>query len=964
MVAPMCVEGDSAFVGRTQHRITLRRISRHIESGHPGLVVINGDAGVGKSRLVKWLQAEPAESDWTFRCGECTPGVGPSLPYGPWKAAFGAAAAASWQGAEPRTLDQIGDLVLDLLADRAAAGPVGLVLEDLHWADRSSVELLAYVVRGLAPESRVLVCVTVRDEVDPGETRHVDGVLAELLRLERTFSVPLGRLSEAEACELARALCPDGTEADRLAAIARRSGGNPYFLRQLAEADPDETLPPTLRGVLGHRLEQLGDKVGAVVDAVALAAVPVPHQVLAYVLGSPPDLNALLRTAQRARVIEVVDDRYDIANALLREVAVAAQLPGERAALHAALAAAFVHTGPDRDRASWLGLVAEHWSASGQVEEALEADAAAAAAAAADGAHPFAQRLYGRALDRAARAADQVRVAALRRGCAREAYLAGDAPTAVALYTDLLADSGVGAAEAIGLRLDLASALRASGDIGRMTDELARAYADAAGLAPSVVVVRTHALHAGVLMLTGEYGAAIAAVRTALPLLDQVGDGDVTAIRAHLLNSLGVATGRTGDLDRALDLLAEALELAEAAGSHEDICRTYTNTGFLLEHAGRYAEAATAALSGWDYAQAHQVGIAMVGLMLCNTVDALYFLGRWPEAEAQLAIALRRPLAPEAMAGVHHCAAALALGRGELTRAHAHLDAALTVAESVAARQFHAQLGELRADTALAERDPHAALRITREALDAYGGSGDTLARRLVVVGLRALTDLSMWPEALRQLSREQIDETGRGLLALAGPAEGEQAVRLAAFERAEVEQCELEYARLRGTDDPLGWQRLATAWVGLGRPWTAAYACVHGAEAAHRRGRKHRHLLVALLTDAQRLLRPLGAPVLLGNRIAELLQQADVAPALEPVGAEDGPARRARDVGLTAREMQVLPLLAAGKRNREIARALFISEKTASVHVSNIMAKLQAATRGAAVDSARQLGLLAGAPS
>jgi DNA-binding CsgD family transcriptional regulator/tetratricopeptide (TPR) repeat protein len=864
------------------------------------------------------------------------------------------------QGAAPPTLDRIGDVILDLLATRATNGPVSLVLEDLHWADRSSVELLAYVVRGLAPEAPVLVCVTVRDEVDPGETRHVDGVLAELLRLERTFSVPLARLSEPETCELAEALCPDGTERDRLAEIARRSGGNPYFLRQLAEADPGEPLPPTLRGVLGHRLEQLGGKVGAVVDAVALAGVPIPHQVLAHALGNPPDLNALLRTAQRARVIEVVDDRYDIANALLREVAIAAQLPGERAALHARLAAAFVHSGPQSglggDRSSWLGLVAEHWSASGQVEQAVEADAAAAEAAAADGAHPVAQRLYRRALELAARAPVPVPLAALRRGCAREAYLAGDAPTAVAAYTDLLAEPGLDAVGAIGLRLDLATALRAAGDIRRMTDELARAYADATGLPPSVVVARTHALHAGVLMLTGEYGAAIAAVRTALPLLDQVRDGDVTAIRAHLLNTLGVATGRTGDLDRALDLLAEALELAEAAGSHEDICRTYTNTGFLLEHAGRYAEAATAALSGWDYAQQHQVGIAMVGLMLCNTLDALFFQGRWPEAEKQLGIALRRPLADEAMAGVYHSGAALALGRGDLALAHTHLDAALMVAESVAAAQFHAQLGELRADTALAERDPHAALRIVRDTLAEYGAGADTLTRRLVIVGLRALTDLSLWPEALRELSRAQIEQTARDLLEQARPDGGSG--QLAAFDRAEVEQCELEYARLSGTDDPLGWQRLANAWAGLCRPWSAAYACVQGAAAAFRRGRKHRQLLVDLLTDAQRLLRPLGAPVLLGNRIAELLRQAEVAPSLEPV-AEDGPARRAREVGLTAREMQVLPLLAAGKRNREIARALFISEKTASVHVSNIMAKLQAATRGAAVDSARQLGLI-----
>jgi DNA-binding CsgD family transcriptional regulator/tetratricopeptide (TPR) repeat protein len=972
--------GEAPYVGRVAHRAALDQIIRHVAAGRPALVVVRGEAGIGKTRLLEEFQAQLVEAGWSSHLGRCTRLVGPTLAYGPWKAALGTDAATGWaappDGRPAPSLDQVGDAVLALLARWQAESPVVLILEDLHWADRSSLKLLDYVVRGLPADQRVLLCVSARDDEAPaGEEHYVDDVLAELLRLDLTAALSLEPLTREEARTLAMALtlalAGEAADAGWVDSVARRSGGNPYFIRQLAAGVPREDLPPALHDVLVQQLERAGSEVGKVVDAIALAGVPVPHRVLERVLEADPGrLDKSLDLARRAHLVDVQDGRYVISHPLLAEVAVRRSWPGGRERLHARLAEAFTHSGPDGDRAEFLTLVAEHWFAAGDREQAIRSSAAAATAVASTGAHPEAQRLYGRALDLARQAPTADRETApgdLARRCAEEAYWAGDPRTAMALLRELLGNAAESLVDGADLRLDLARALRAAGQPQDALAVLEQARTAVLDTPPSLVVVRTHVAHAALTMATGRYHDAVAITKAALPLLERVTDGDVRPVRSNLLNTLGVAVGLLGEVERGLDLLHESLNLAHDAGSIEDLCRAHTNTAFVLANAGRFADAATVSLNGLEAAREHQVEISAGGLMLCNALEALVCLGRWAEAEQLVESAIHRPFPTEVLAAVHHSAAQLALGRGSLAQAHRYLVATEEYATSVPARQFHAQLGEVRAEVALADREPQTAIQVAQETLDTYASRDeDTLARRLVIVGLRALADLSQRPTPVRPFSDEEITQRAEllwsyvGLPAEDGPASEGAAAAGTPVQVAELGLCRLELARLHGTDDPDSWQRNAATWAAVPRPWLAAYAGLRGAEAALRQRKTGRPEAARLLAEADQRLVPLGEPTLLGAEIDMLRQQARLQrPAPARPSRPNGPAKRAADLGLTAREFEILPMLADGLTNKDIGHRLFISDKTASVHVTHIMDKLQVKTRGQAAAAARQLGIL-----
>jgi DNA-binding CsgD family transcriptional regulator len=204
-------------------------------------------------------------------------------------------------------------------------------------------------------------------------------------------------------------------------------------------------------------------------------------------------------------------------------------------------------------------------------------------------------------------------------------------------------------------------------------------------------------------------------------------------------------------------------------------------------------------------------------------------------------------------------------------------------------------------------------------------------------------------------------ERAGR-LIEQARAAAGDADVALTPAMEANLLIAEAEWSRAAGPSDPERWARAAGAWQALGHPWPAAYARWRQAEALLARGAS-REQAAAALTQAWTAAGGLGARALLAE-IESLarrgrIELAPPAAAREPKGAL-APAEPAAELGLTPREQEVLALLADGRTNRQIAEALFISGKTASVHVSNILGKLGVANRAEAAAVAYRLGLTA----
>ena len=776
------------FVGRDAHLAALHGIARRVSSGQPALIVIRGEAGIGKTRLITEFSGQLAKDTWEVRIGACTPLVGPTLTYGPWTAARRPGSDGAWWEAVSRrdtetpSLDRVGDHVLEVLDRTQAAAPVAVVLEDLHWADRSSLALLAYVVRGLSGDRRVLLCATARDEVAPDSDREFELVLAELLRRDLAFALPVGQLGPEDVRRIAVAVAGPDADPRWLDSVVRRSAGNPYMTRQLAAAGPAERLPAALRAVLHSRLAEVGPAARAVVEVVALADAVVPPRVLEWTLDTTPDaLDDAVAACIAAHMLGVsAGGRYEVSHALLRETAVDEVPPGRRERLHGRLADAFERCGPDSDRVGWLSLVAQHRLAAGDREPAIAAVVSAGVALAAAGGHPEAYRLLSQGLRLAEQAPGVDRTTSaseLRRRCATEAFWSGAAADAVQLLERELAEPGLSPDVEAGLRLELAKALRACGRGRDAVSAAGAAYQAVQSSAPSVVVARAHAAYAATLMMTGQYRQVDPVVKDALAVLDAldaVPDGDVATIRSNVLNTSGVSRALLGDLDDGVALLRESVELARGADSAEDVCRGLTNLAFVFENAGLFDESVTESFRCIEEARARGVEISAAGLAVCNVLESLVWLGRWEEAEQLATSAAQRPFPDEVLASIHHSAAQLALGRGNLAAAHDHIAVAERAAAGAEAPQLHAQLGGLRAEVALADHDPETSLRIVDETLATSAGNDDDAHLvHLVTVGLQALNDLRRRPPRLRTLSSAAIvdrADTLHGLIAVADP--------------------------------------------------------------------------------------------------------------------------------------------------------------------------------------------------
>jgi DNA-binding CsgD family transcriptional regulator/tetratricopeptide (TPR) repeat protein len=987
-------------VGRLSELGQLGEAFARAADGCTGTVLVGGDAGIGKTRLVEELAASVRDRARVL-VGSCLELGEGTLPYAPVvdvlrqlasdpdkgnvDALFGPSrpvlarllpeAAAVDEGyrepAGPEAQGRLFEALLGLLVRLGTMAPVLLVFEDLHWADASTRDLLVFLARKLR-QARILIVGTYRSE-ELHRGHPLRRTLAELERSGNVERLELQGFDRAELAEQLRGIRGESLPAELVESVLVRSEGNAFFVEELvAGGDIDGELSPTLRDVVLARVEALPEPAQHVLRVAAVVGRRAEHALLAPAAGmTDTELDEGLRSAVDKQVVlsERETDAYVFRHALTHEAIYGGILPGERRRLHTTVAD-LLAARPSLAGAPGARQVAElahHRYAARDLPRALVEAVRAGRLAEGVYAPAEARAQYERALDLWERVPDPEAVA----GCdqvtllERAGYctlLAGTPERAIALHraaidlVDPESDSHRAALlhEQLGMchfvAVDIESAAAAWSRARRLLDD-EPASSDKA---------RVIAGEARSLMFQLRHTEAAALARQALALARKVED---RVLEGRALCTLGASLLSMGRADEGLACLEQARTIADEAGGPEDVARGYVNLCEALDAVGRTEEAVEAAKEG--IAAARRLGVMGVhGVIIAFTgAEALLRLGRWDEAEEMASLEPIDYARPSAAIRLSVALAGLDIRRGRLGQARRHLDKLAVVRRRLGGEErarFHSRQAELavwegdphaalsfhsrQAELAVWEGDPHAALSAARVGLSVVAETDDGLyGHELCVYGVRAAVEAST-PETEVSALVDEARRLYRRPFELGGAPSPEASVHALVVEA--------EYSRL-GTPDPDRWAEVATRWRQLSHPFDFAYAKWREGEALlSSHGSRVR--AVEALKDAHCTATDLGA-ALLAAEVERLATRARIDLAA-PESTLSAPIAGA-ELGLTARETEVLALVSRGRTNREIAAELFISDKTASVHVSNILRKLGVGSRFEAAGVGQRLG-------
>jgi DNA-binding CsgD family transcriptional regulator len=945
----MEARANGGFVGRGRELGRLGHALAAAQAGRGTTALVGGEAGIGKTRLASELAGRARGAGFEVLLGRSIDLVGTELPYQPFVEALrplGALRRVDGRaaGSQLRVFEQ----TLALLTDRAAVAPVLLVLEDLHWADTSTLDLVVFLAHNLH-DRRVLLLATYRAD-EPSSAERMRRLAGGVRRSGSALVLELGPLDREELAALlathARAPLPVALTD----AIAARSEGNPFFAEELlAAGDRGRELPRGLRDLLLQRVARLDPATQGLLRLVAAAGRDVGYPLLRAVAARPePDLRQSLRRAVEHGVLdaEQATGSLRFRHALLAEAVYTTILPGEREELHARLAEELA-----RGATAPAAELAPHWAAAGRSAEALAASVEAARQAEAVFGLAEARSHLERALalwPAVPDAAELVRLdlAALCLWTAELAAQAGAAPRAVELVRRAIELAGQSDPRRAGLLHErLGRYLHWSGRADIAIDAFARAVELVPPQPPSPERAQALASLANGLALAWRYDESLAICEQALAL--------ARAVRAHraelhALTTLGVDLAYVGRGDEGLAALRLARQLAEQCEDPEGLERAYIALTDVLMMLGRPRESARVAEAALD--AIHRYG-GDHSTLVANLIEPLVASGEWDKADRVSAAAVRAITAnyPHMRLIVR---GDLETGRGDFDAARAHLDAARATLHS---DRDLATYDAFVAELALWERrwtDAEAAVRdgVART----YSGDMAQIRVWLCAKGLRAQAELAALARARHDADAVR-DHLGRArtLLAAARDAEAEASpvTPNAGGWRALAEG---EYERARGVARPERWAEAADTWERLQRPPLAAYCRWRQAEALVAGGAS-RAEAGEPLGRAHAVAARIGAKPLAGQ-LELLAQRARLQ--LAPPDARTPDRRQGLEelLGLTPREAEVLALLARGYTNRQIAAALVISVRTAGVHVSHILRKLHAPNRLEAAAIAHRL--------
>jgi DNA-binding CsgD family transcriptional regulator len=1000
------VAGPVAFVGRE------RELSRLLGalSEHARTVLVVGDAGVGKTRFAGEGMARAAAAGVVMVRGECLPLAG-SLPLLPVAQALGGldepqggqrlgealnAAPAYVREEIGRLLPRVGPgggpgaggraggwrrerlfaAVADLLGVVAGDSGVGLVVEDVHWADSATLDCLTFLAWGGHRDAVTVVATCRSDEAPvPAQVSHW---LAHVRGAAGVEEIRLGPLSPADAAEQVAALAGRPVPPRVADELYARAEGNPFFTEQLvagalADAPGGDLrvpagLPARLADLLAARAGRCAADSRAVLEGLAVAARPLAEGQPGAVTGLSADrVHRGLRELAAARLLadDSVGGAHRPRHVLLAEAVAGGLLPGERAVLHDRTARALQAAGGDALAAEAAG----HWQAAGRPADELPARISAAGAAgrvfgyaeaaahwqraiALTQAQPDTTgvagsdlpRLYLRAIDALELSGDRVRAGVL----AEEAYRRFGAhpdPAIAGVVCHRAASFRAIDRPAAGLPL-IEEALRLF-EQARPSADQAEAWLDYG---------RDFLFH------QGRAGDSLTALNRALETAEAAG---ATILIPPVLACLASIALLRGEVEDALGFLRRGWEIARAPGDGPALVSlgvmelAVMESDALLKLA-RYQDAAEVALRGLGTAR--QAGLAAsweATILASNAAEPPLALGRTAEAAALIDPLTSGP--PDRDHWVlHQARAEIDLLRGDIEAATVRQQQIIACVPHVGGLDNSRERAQRAAELELWAGQPADAASEVRQVLPSFKDPEPTIfCGRLLTAGMRACADLAERARARRDQPATMAAVTAADDLAswtgqvTASPFTDHPYVASIPAERV---TWDAERTRVAGESDPAMWGRAAQAWQNLGCPHRAGYALWRQAEAQLNSAQP--------AADAAAPLRAAAAaadghaPLL--AQIRTLAERARI-PLQEPAAPADTPSATPHRApfALTGRELAVLRLVAAGRSNAQIGAELYMSPRTAGVHVSNILRKLGVTGRVQAAAMAERAGLL-----
>jgi DNA-binding CsgD family transcriptional regulator len=948
------------FVGRAQELATFERAVANARSGVPSVLLVGGDAGIGKSRLITEAARQAAVDLHLGRC-MCLGGDEIALapladllrqlrrsapdqltgtaasPLGRWLRPDGDASANAPASA-------LFASALELIGGLAATDALVVGFEDLHWADVATWDLFEFLARNLVDDHVVLVGSYRADQTN-GHTEQRRR-LAELARLPTAHRIHLVGFDRTEVATCVAALLGEPAPPTVVDQVLARGGGNAFFTEQLVAAHlAGEAIPVVLSDLIAADIAGLDDASRHVLAAIATVGREADHPLLGAIAElDDHEIEAAVRAAVDARILVVDADAYRFRHALIGEVVYDDLLPPQRARLHRRIADALQErSGEVVARADTASELAFHLDRAGDHEGAFAAllDAADAAQAVAPGTALVHLERAFELWDRAgASAADARRSDRMWQAADLASGTIGN-ERAVDLAEAAFREGPPPQGEAFGHER-LGRFLWASGRL----EEARAQFEQAASMLTDDDDPAGAPVYAGLAqaaLLSDRCAEAESWCARVFDLVEAP-DADRPAwVMARRV--LGVLRSQLGDPDVGVVLCRESFTEAPNAQTRA-LASLYLCT--VLLDAARHREAINAALDA--VAEGHLSGLdhSYGGYLDALAAKGLTTLGRWSEAEALLERHTAYHTLPVGVLQVACTRALLAARRGDSELARTCLEVALAqpvdgwheTVRDAAVAEIHVSLGEW-ADAATAAE---------------HGWDSTAVTRVLWSARFAMLTAEAAVESALDQIARHESVDAATIVAHLQGrldavtaaaaplPPSVETAARL-----AHATAC----LTLLTTPDADAWAEAARRWDDSGDRWQTAVARLHEASAAATAGTASR--ASEALQEAHQIASELGAAPLLTQVMAVSRRTRLSVEAPTRITLDEPSTER---LGLTSRENEVLALVASGRTNRQIGEELFVSAKTASVHVSNILRKLGVTSRVDAAAVAQRLGV------
>jgi DNA-binding CsgD family transcriptional regulator/tetratricopeptide (TPR) repeat protein len=925
--------GDGPLVGRTDTLADVQSDLRNVGPGGTAAVFVTGESGVGKSRLLRETARAMNAAGVAVLSGTCLD-IGDASPLHPVLQAL--------RQAEPQLrqfdagADDPGALLDRVSRDlRAVAGDrrLLLVLDDLQWADRSTRQLLLYLLAGLGGV-QLSVLAAVRAEALHG-AHPLRRVLAELRRLRSVRVVDLSPLDRDQTQELVSAIAGGTVEPEDADRVFKRSGGNPFVVEELARdlRDGRVELSDTLREIFLSRVDELPPKAHSVVHAISAGVEPIEHAVLARVtkLGED-DLLEAIRAAVAHRFVASSPEGYRLRHRLVAEILEAEVLPAEATSLHRRYAEA-MEAGGTIDHAR----LAHHWQRAGEPARALPSVVAAARSAQKLYGFTEAHRYWSLALDLTTD--DAPERTELLAHAAESAHLCGEHQRALTRLADL-----AGRPDAPGrceLHLRRARYLAAAG-----RSATAEVEYELALQAPDCTPRQRASAAAHLAELLVHLCRYADAYERASEALDLAAENGTTADLVRASAALGFSSAFREDPDAGLAVIRQAVEIAERSGHPDDLGVAYLHLAELLTGPlNKVEEGVLVARRGAERLASLGVGRTYQTRLLAIAGNGLFRVGQWAEADQVLEAAMRhRPSGADAVE-LLLARCRLWVGFGNIEAATRDLDAVATLLAGGGARHVLPML-TLRSGLAMWQRRHAQARAAVQRGLTETRSDDLLLLGVLAWHGLRAEAEAlsdgeDIDPGALRRL-KTVVDRMAEGV--------GNAASPVRAVIDGYIDLCNAEISRIEQRFDPDPWLRAATAWDRRSQPYPAAYARLRRAEAAltRRTTTTRKATAVVALREAYSMAISMGARPFADEIVATAQKfRVTLADDIPTVPLSPPNPDQTDELGiLTSREREVLAAMAEGLTNREIGEKLFISERTVGVHVGHIFDKLQVRTR------------------